>query len=347
MNELVNTGSREGASRFLPVSVASAVAAVVCMRLVPVLAFFYAVPLFFALFRCGKRAFAFSVAIACALDALAGVLFFALSPAQPGSSPFLGVFAGSAFFLLPLLLVFLPASVRLRYRVALAGVATSLLWLAFIALTGSESAVTGLIRETATELSAAFKPYLPEGYDGAVLGIRFSPDAVYAMLLNVLLYSALPIPVIMVSIDAAFGARLGAGKDGEGKRLTDLSRFTADGFLFVPFAGGMCGIIAGKLLAARALTVVSWNVALVTGFYFFLQGAGILAFFNGLLTRRRRLMRVWSFLLIVLVILYGFLPYLAVLLLIVGVVELFVPLRARFEHTDADHPTPGPGGVNS
>jgi len=347
VNELVNTGSREGASRFLPVSVASAVAAVVCMRLVPVLAFFYAAPLFFALFRRGKRAFVFSIAIACALDALVGVMFLAFAPSQSGSSPFMGVAAGSVFFLIPLLTVLLPANVRLRYRVALAGVATSLLWLAFIALTNSASAVTGVIRETANELSAAFKPYLPEGYDGAVLGIKFSPDAVYAMLLNVLLYSALPIPVIMVSIDAALGARFGSGRGGAGNRLTDLSRFVADGFLFVPFAGGMCGIIAGKLFAARALTIVSWNVALVTGFYFFLQGAGILAFFNGLLTRRRRLMRIWSFLLIFLVILYGFLPYLAVLLLIVGVVELFVPLRARFEHTDADHPTPGPGGVNS
>jgi hypothetical protein len=289
------------------------------------------------------------VGIACALDALVGALFLALAPApvQPGSSPLLGVAAGSVFFLIPLLLVLIPARIRLRYRVALAGVATSFLWLAFIALTNSGAAVTGVIRETANELSAAFKPYLPEGYDGAVLGIKFSPDAVYDMLLNVLLYSVLPIPVIMVSIDAALGARFGTGRGGEGKRLTELSRFTADGFLFVPFAAGMCGIIAGKLFAARALTIVSWNVALVTGFYFFLQGAGILSFFNGMLTRRRKLMRIWSFLLIALVIIYGFLPYLAVLLLIVGVVELFVPLRARFEHTDADHPTPGPGGVNS
>ncbi len=347
MKELVNTGSREGALRFLPLSLAFAAIVVVLLRLLPVLAVFYAIPLFFVLFRYGKSAFAFSVAIACVLDVLTGFAFLALSPGARNGTDFLGVVAGSFFFILPLLALLASERIRLRYRVALAGLATAIMAIAYIALSGSFSVVSDIVRETSIQLSASLKPYLPEGYDGAVLGMKFSPDGVYDMMIRILSYSVLPMPVIMLTIDAAIAARIEAGGNRVKRQIVDLARYTADPFLFAPFAGGMCGIIAGKLFDSAIVMTLSWNVALLTGFYFFLQGAGLLQFFGALAGRRSRMLRFWSFLLCFLVVVYGFIPQLAVLLLIAGVVELFVPLRARFIHTDADHPTPGPGGGNS
>ncbi len=316
------------------------------MRLVPALAFFFAVPLFFAFFRFGKRAFAISIALAFVFDCAAGAIIGAIAGGELDAASFSATAAGSAFLTLPLLALLLPDRIRLCYRVALAGILTSTLWVAFLFATGTQSVVTDMLRATAGEVSAAFKPYFPPGYDGALLGIRFSPDSVYEMLLRVTLYTAFPLPVIAFTLNAAIATRVSDAIRGIGSSGLDLAFFRVDTFLFYPFVSGLCGIMAGKIFDVRALAILSWNLTLLSGFYFLLQGMGIFRFMGAILARKARMARFFAFLLFVLAIFGGFMPHLAVLLTIVGVLELFVPMRARFLHTDADHPTPGPGGGN-
>ncbi len=346
MRDTSLAGPGEGIVRFLPVAAASALASVAMMRLVPALAFLFAVPLFFTLFRFGKRAFAISVALSLVLDFAAGMVLRAVAGGRPDAASIPVMLAGSAFFTLPLLALALPERVRLRYRVALAGILTSTLWISFLFATASQSVVTDLLRATADEVSNAFKPYIPQGYDGALLGIRFSPESVYDMFLKVTLYTSFPLPVIAFTLNAAIARRVSDAMRGMGARAVDLAFFRVDPFLFYPFAAGMCGIMAAKLFAVEALAILSWNATLLSGFYFLLQGMGIFRFMGAVLSRKARMARFFAFLLIVLAIFGGFLPHFAVLLTIVGVLELFVPMRARFLHTDADHPTPGPGGGN-
>jgi hypothetical protein len=346
VGDISRDGPGEGIVRFLPVAAASALASVSMMRLVPALAFLFAVPLFFAFFRFGKRAFAISVALSFILDFAAGTVLGAIAGGQFSRASIPVMLAGSAFFTFPLLTLALPERIRARYRVALVGILTSTLWIAFLFATGNQSVVTDFLRATADEVSEAFKPYIPSGYDGALLGIRFSPESVYDMLLKVTLYTAFPMPVIAFTLNAAIARRVSDAMRGIGPSAVDLAFFRVDPFLFYPFAAGLCGIMAAKLFDLSALAILSWNVTLLSGFYFLLQGLGIFRFMGAVLSRKARMARFFAFLFIVLAIFAGFLPHFAVLLTIVGVLELFVPMRARFLHTDADHPTPGPGGGN-
>lgn len=333
--------------RFLPAMLIASATVVACLQVLPVLAFFYSVPFFLMFFSYEKKAFGYTVVFSCVLNAISAALLLAISPIGLASGVIVNIVAGSALFILPLLVLIAPFTCRLRYRVAIAGMLTSVLWVLFVYASSSDAVITGMLRESSKEVSAMLVPYIPSGYEGAVLGMQLSPEALYEMMLSVLLNSVLPIPVVMFTLCAAIGSRLSSGKRKVINRLTDISRYYADPFLFFPFAAAMCGIIAGKLSETKGLSIVSWNVALASGFYFFLQGAGILSFFVKMLRGKFRLIRFWFFITCTIVFLNGFLPQFAMLLLIVGVVELFVPLRARFTNTDIVHPTPGSDSDNA
>jgi hypothetical protein len=341
VNTIGDTGRREGSTRLPPAIFFAAIATAFCLQLLPMLSLLYSVPLFVVFFRHRRSDFALSVVLACILDIALGFFLLALHRLSAGVSSISSAFAGSLFFILPLLAMLLPDTVRLRYRVALAGLLTAAFWSFYIFSSGSSAVITDMVHEMAREVSAMLVPYIPGGYEGAVLGVTFAPDALYDMMITVLLYSVLPTPVIMFTLCAAIASRVSSRPGKDAARFSLLERFYADPLLFFPLVGGMCAIMAGTIFDSRMLLVVAWNVSLTAGFYFLLQGLGVSFFLIRLIQRKIRFIRFWFFLMFFLVAMNGFLPHIALLLLIVGVLELFVPIRLRFINTDTADPTPG------
>ena len=164
------------------------------------------------------------------------------------------------------------------------------------------------------------------------------------MTVQVLSCTVLPLCVLLY----AFGYAIASGIASVIRRDRSI-RFSAklfyvDYVMFIPLVVSMTGVISGKLFRVDWLWTVSWNALIASGLFFMVQGYGILSFF---LQRIRVKMNRFLYFLItfglVLFALEGW-PVLLGLLLIAGVVELFVPLRARFVNKDVADPTPGNGG---
>lgn len=320
---------------------AASIVALICLNLLPVFALFFSVPFFVLFFSAKKRLCAISVIVAFVIES---AISFAILLQQPGlhhASELLSSCIGPATIMFPLLVMLLPWKLKLLYRIGIVGVVSGICCALFFLVSGETSAVIIMLRDVSEKISAFLVQNVPAGYEGAVLKSKFSSGSVYTIMVNAILYSILPFPVVTYTICAGLGYKIASWAGKSNRQLKGLSSFYNSSFLFVPLVAGMCGIMAGYILKISQVSVVSWNISLLAGFYFVLQGMGILLFFLGLLRRKTGRRPVLPFLLLVLLLITGGLPYFIGILLIAGVVELFVPVRSRFDNKDTVDPTPG------
>jgi hypothetical protein len=339
VTQLSETGSRAGSVRNLLAVAAAALATVACLHLLPVLSFFFAVPLFILYFTQESRLFMIYVVIIFALNAF---VTFALQ--SFGGAPTLANFgfsvAGSAFFILPVLASVLPG-VRLRYRVSIAGLVASLSWTVFVLASGTVPELAATIRSLSDETLNMLYQMIPEGYERAKFQASLGPDSFYAMLSSILLYCIAPAGIVLYSLNCRLALLLVCRTKRQSHPAFKVAYFSCEPILFLPLVLGMAGIMIGKLAGHTVISVLSWNLAISAGLFFAVQGAGILFFFLGLLRRKTGLRALPVALLAFILFLPGGWLFCFTGLLIAGVVELFVPLRARFDNKNSVDPTPG------
>lgn len=335
------TGSRAGSVRNLLTVAVAALATVTCLHLLPVLSFFFAVPLFVLYFTQESRAFVLSTLFIFVLNAL--VTFAAQSI---GGGPTLANFgyavAGSVFFILPVFAALVPG-VRLRYRVSIAGLLASLSWTVFVLASGSVPELAATVRGLSDETLNMLYQMIPEGYERASVQASITPDGFYRMLSSFLLYCVAPAGIVLYSLDCRLALLIVCRGRRRCHPAFRVAFFSVEPVLFAPLVLGMAGIMIGKLAGNAALSVLSWNLALSAGLFFVVQGAGILFFFLGVLRRKTGLRALPVALIAFILFLPGGWLFFFTGLLIVGVVELFVPLRARFDNKNSADPTPGNG----
>jgi Predicted nucleoside-diphosphate sugar epimerases len=333
--------SRDG--RFAGGVVLSALLSVAFMRWLPMFVLFFSVPIFFAYFTLGKRAFVLSVFLAFAMDlAVTAVMLVAVTRSLDGAA-----FAFSAlqsiFLFFPLFCLLVPGKLRIRYRLLLAGTAAAAAWFFLIAGTGAGVTVMKLLREITADTANMLYSMIPEGYERTAFQAQLSPDALYTMMVQVLSCSFLPLCVVLYALGYLIASAVASVIRRDRSVRFRANLFYVEYVLFIPLAVAMSGVMGGKLFRVDWLWTVSWNVLITSGLFFMLQGYGILSFFLSRI--RSKMSRFLYFLLtfgLVLFTLEGW-PVLLGLLLIAGVVELFVPLRARFVNKDVADPTPGNG----
>jgi len=328
-------------SNSVPAVLASGLMAVACIHWLPVLSFFFSVPLFVLYFVRDRKSFVVSVVTAFVIDSFVSLVSAAWGGNPVSFSTAASAVLGSGFFILPLLFMAMGNTVRIRYRLAFAGLSSSLAWVLFFLLTDSFVSLETLLRELSASSANMLYEMVPEGFERVTFMAQLTHDRLFTIVRDALLFSVLPVCILMYAANcriAAFIARI--LRKGRGNSFRAASFFN-DSFLFYPLVTGMCGIVAGKMTGSRPVSIVSWNVTLAAGLFFVLQGYGILQFFVGLLQKKTRSRFFMVFLFMTLLLLLnGWMVFLGCLL-VAGVVELFVPLRARFDNKDGIDPTPG------
>ncbi len=328
-------------SQSVPAVLASGLMAVACIHWLPVFSFFFSVPLFVLYFVRERKIFMVSVVTAFVLDSVVSLVTVSWGGNPLSLSTAASAVLGSLFFIVPLLFMTAGNTVRIRYRLSLAGLSASLAWVLFFLLTDSGASLETLLRELSASSANMLYEMVPEGFERATFMAQLTPERLFTIVRDALLFSVLPVCILMYATScrvAAFIVRIMRKGSGPSFRA---SSFFNDFFLFYPLVTGMCGIMAGKMTGNRILSILSWNVTLAAGLFFVLQGYGILQFFVGLLQKKTRSRFFMVFLFMTLLLLLnGWMVFLGCLL-VAGVVELFVPLRTRFDNKDSTDPTPG------
>ena len=343
MNEVINTGSREKKLASFPAVIGTALITVTCLHFLPVLFLFFSVPLVILYFRANTYTYLFSVFFTFILS-----VFFSVITILPLKLPFnfdtvlLHVF-GSSIFILPLFCLVLPEKVRFRYRIALAGMLSSIFWAFLFLYSEAGPLLIELLRNLSNQTADLLYSMLPEGFDRTTFMVQTNPDFLFSRFLDSLMFTIMPGFIGMFAFGCFIGVFIASKIRGSVVTLLNLRLFFNDFFMFYPLVGGMVGVIGGRILDSRLITVVSWNIGLSAGMFFILQGAGLLRFFMSLLRKKTGKRHFLGFLLFVILLAFnGWLFFLGGLL-IAGVVELFIPLRKRFDNNDIIDPTPGRG----
>ncbi len=321
-------------SKSVPAVLVAGLAVVACIHWLPVLSFFFSVPLFVLYFVRERKIFAISVLTAFVLDSLVSVFTAAWGGSPVTLSILASAIFGSGFFILPVLFMMTGSKVRLRYRLALAGIIATFSWILFFMVTDAGVSLERMMRELSTSSAEMLYEMIPEGFERATFMAQLTPDRLFTFVRDILLFSVLPICILMYAVSCRFAASLVRMFRKDRFPLFRSTLFFNDFFLFYPLIIGMCGIMVGKMTEIRLVSIISWNVTLAAGLFFIFQGFGILHFFIQLMQKKTR-SRFFIFFLFttILLLLNGWMVFLGCLL-VAGVVELFVPLRARFDNND-------------
>ena len=336
---LSHTGNRDIKKHDVPIILLAISVTVFFMQGLPVLSFFFAVPLFIVLFICGEFSFIFSVFLVFFLEA--GIVIFQnLKQGIAISNPNLLIACCvPGFFILPLLTVPVMKKMRLRYRLTVAGLLSATAWACFFLISGTES-FTALL----TEFSQSAVDMLSSGLSPEAkteMMNEISSASLYPMLRDVVTFSVLPTSIFLYAFDFIIAMRIIPKKADRTLPVFRIIGFYNDSKMAIPLLGGMCGVIAAFVLKNRILTIVSWNIVLSAALFFCVQGWGIFLFFGRILVQKTGMPRFLLPIGILLLFVFIGYQYLFILLAIVGAVEIFVPLRSRFNKTDIIDPTPG------
>ncbi len=288
-----------------------------------------------------KKTAVYSVLSAFALNTMISLFLVMMQKIALSPAVILYTVLSSGFFILPLLCLFLPDTLRFRYRIGLSGLAAAVCWVLFFSYTDAGKELVSMLRTMSDSTASILYSMVPEGFERSAFKAELSPDAFYVKILNTLLYSILPVFIAMYALGcriALFIAKRIQKKPMPVFRSID---FYNEFIVFIPLVLGMTGIISGKFFDNRVMTILYWNVALAAGLYYILQGFGILSFFMALLRKKRKVNPFFVFFFVTSLFLLNGVPYFLGCLLIAGVVELFVPLRMRFDNKDVIDPTPG------
>ncbi len=322
---------------------AAAAVAVSIFHWFPFLSLLFAAPLFFIRFRYGNRAFLLSLPAVVILDS---VLTGATLGATGGlTANALGLSAlGTALVAFPLAALALPFLRRDEYRLAAAAFVSALLWAGLALFTPLGREVDDFIRDFAAQSASFFREALNDLPDSSLLVARLSEENLYGIARKTVSWSVFPAPFIAY----AAGWRMGRFAVSLA-RPRRLPVFSLEGFytgfpVFVPLALGMMGVIANRFAPNGYLETVSWNAIFGSGFPLILQGYGITRSFVRRLSQRGKRPYLWIGPLLILVVVTVGWPYVLSALMILGAVELFVPIRRRLIDKGVVDPTPGRGG---
>jgi len=343
VNLRIDIDSRDWVAKSAPAVFISSLITVACIHWLPLFVLFFTVPLFIVFFLKGKQVFGLSVLVSFIIDCITTVLLSIIQGSKLNFSDGLLIAFQSGFILLPLLCMLFPETVRIRYRLFVAGAISALAWCFLLLSTKMGKTLTDAMHSIINESLPMLYSMVPEGVERTTLQEQMSPDKLYNVMMQGLSYSVLPLCVCLYT----FGALVTSVITGMTKRLRQyrfiVSGFYVEYFVFLPLIFGMCGIIASRFFQIGKLDILFWNVFISSGLFFLLQGYGIMVFFlNRMKSRIGRILFplfLFSFFLLIMngwIILIG-------ALLILGVVELFVPLRSRFNNKDIIDPTPGRG----
>jgi len=336
--------SRDWVAKSAPAVFIASVITVVCIHWLPFFVLLFTVPLFIMYFLKGKQVFGLAVLVSFLLDCIVTITLLILQGSKLGFSNIFIVVFQSGSILLPLLCMLFPGTVRIRYRLFLAGAISTLAWCYLFICTDMGKLLTGAMRSVIDDSVPMLYSMVPEGVERTALQEQMSPEKLYTMMMQGLSYSVLPLCVILYSAGALVASLIaGLMKRSHEYRFT-VSGFYVEYFVFLPLMFGMCGIIALHFVQAGKLDILFWNVFISAGFFFLVQGYGILIFFlNRMKNRFGRILFPLFLLSFFLLIMNGWI-FITGALLILGVVELFVPLRSRFNNNkDIIDPTPGRG----
>jgi len=335
--------SRDWFAKSAPAVFIASLITVVCIHWLPLFVLFFTVPLFIVFFIKGKQVFSLTVLVSFILDCIVTIFLSIIQGSKLNFSDGLVIVFQSGFILLPLLCMLFPETVRIRYRLFAAGAISALAWFFLFLSTDMGKILTDAMRTVINDSAPVLYSMVPEGVERTALQEQMSPDRLYGMIMQVLSYSVLPLCVLLYSVGALVSSLISGMMTRSRKYRFNVSCFYIEYFVFLPLIFGMCGIIASRFFQLGKLDILFWNVFISAGLFFLLQGYGILIFFlNRMKSRIGRFLFPLFLLTFFLLIMNGWI-FVTGALLILGVVELFVPLRSRFNNKDIIDPTPGRG----
>jgi hypothetical protein len=346
LNEVIERDNAPRSShdlRKVGVIVLSAVVSVASIRWLPFLAVLFAVPLFVVYFTADRRTFVLSVVATVCFDLAMTCVELLVSGKNLAGQFFAVSLLQSVFLFLPMLCLLIPFRLRMRYRLLLAGASSAFLWLFFVVGTSAGSNVLSLMRDISDETAKVLYGMVPEGFERTEFMARFDSKKLYDLTLKVLSCSFIGICFALYSFACSVASGIAALVKRSKKIAFHPSLFYNDEALFIPLVSAMVCVIVGRFMDTGILDAVAWNVLFISGLFFILQGYAVLVFFIELL--RARMRRSFYYFMMAALFLFAIegWPVLLCVFFIVGVVELFVPLRARFINKDIVDPTPGNG----
>jgi hypothetical protein len=335
--------SRNRIAKSAPAVFIASLITVVLIHWLPLFVLFFTVPLFVVYFIKGKEVFSLAVLVTFILDCVTTIVLMSIQGSKPDFSEGLLIVFQSGFILLPLLCMLFPGTVRIRYRLFAAGALSALAWCFLFLGTSMGKMLTDAMHSEINDAIPLFYSMFPKGPAQTAVQEQISPDKLYDMIMLVLSYSVLPLCVSLYTVGALASSFI-AGMITRTRRYRFyVSFFHVEYFVFLPLIFGMCGIIASRFFQIGKLDILFWNVFISAGLFFLVQGYGIMVFFlNRMKSRSGRILFPLLLLSLVLFMMNG-LVIISAALLILGVMELFVPLRSRFNNKDIIDPTPGRG----
>lgn len=341
MNEIVESGSPEKAAR-PSLGIFASLATVALLQWIPLFSFFFSIPLFILYFLGDKKRVLIAICITFIINALVSIIMMLFSKINVNLEVLLTSLLSSAFFILPLFCLYMPDKIRFRYKIGCAGLLVAVSWTLFFMYTDAGKELTTLLHELSDKTTNILYLMVKDGFERTAFRAEFSPEMFYLILFKTLLFSILPVCISMYAISCKIA--LSIVRKTQKKIILPLFAvvsFYNDFVLFLPLIFGMAGIIFGKFFDNFYMTVMYWNLTLGIGLYYVLQGFGIFFFFLHKLRSKTGLHPIIGYIFILAMFLFNVLPYFLGCLLIAGVVELFVPLRMRFNNIDTIDPTPG------
>jgi len=335
--------SRNWVEKSAPAVFIASLITVVCIHWLPLFVLFFTVPLFIVFFIKGKQVFSLAVLVSFILDCITTIILSIIQGPKLSFSDGLLVVLQSGFILLPLLCMLFPETVRIRYRLFIAGAISAIAWCFLFVSTDMGKTLTDAMHSVINDSAPMLYSMVPEGVERTTFQEQMSPDKLYAMIMQVLSYSVLPLCVCLYAVGALVSSGITSMIKRSRQCRFNVSFFYVEYFVFLPLIFGMCGIIASRFFQIGKLDILFWNVFISAGLFFLLQGYGIMIFFlNRMKSRIGRILFPLFLLTFFLLIMNGWIIVTGALL-ILGVVELFVPLRSRFNNKDIIDPTPGRG----
>ena len=335
--------SRDWFAKSAPAVFIASLITVVCIHWLPLFVLFFTVPLFIVFFIKGKQVFSLTVLVSFILDCIVTIFLSIIQGSKLNFSDGLVIVFQSGFILLPLLCMLFPETIRIRYRLFAAGAISAVAWCFLFTSTDLGKMMTDAMHSVINDSAPILYSMVPEGVERTSFQKQMSPDNMYSTMMQVLSYSVLPLCVCLYAVGALVSSFIAGIMTRSRRYRFYVSFFYVEYFMFFPLIFGMCGIIASRFFQIGKLDIVFWNVFISAGLFFALQGYGIMFFFlNRMKSRMGRVLFPLLLLTFCLFTIDG-LIIVSCALLILGVVELFVPLRSRFNNKDIIDPTPGRG----
>jgi hypothetical protein len=282
------------------------------------LSFFFLVPLGYAVLVSGSLWLIFIAAAS--VNIVISVLLHLF--AANNSSLWMDILYFSAVILLFLWIVS-GKNIRTAYRFILASAGGAIAFIIFIWSNRSGTSFNVLLNEMAQLLSSIFVS--SSGNQTAVQQV-FTPERVLELMTSIVLRGGALVSMFFVfflnrqiTLSVARFFRRQINTFG----LIDF--FTPSNTVWV-FSGALAVVLVTRLLRVEILEIISWNVLTVCVIMFWAQGAGILMY---LLAKRPPVFRIIISVIIVVLIFSPLSTIALVALLLLGIIENWLPLRGR------------------